>query len=75
MTQLANISGKQALRSFCKMGYEIVRQRGSHVRLRHPQQLIHHPLTVPMHKELKVGLLHQLIKDAGLTEAEFLSNL
>jgi len=27
------------------------------------------------YKELKIGLLHQLIKDAGLTAEEFLSNL
>lgn len=74
MTQLANISGKQAIRCFCKIGYEIVRQRGSHVRLRHPQSLSKRPLTVPLHKELKIGLLHQLIKDAGLTVEEFLKS-
>ncbi|MBI5230146.1 MAG: type II toxin-antitoxin system HicA family toxin [Candidatus Magasanikbacteria bacterium] len=75
MTQLANISGKQAIRSFCKIGYEIVRQKGSHARLRHPESLSHRSLTVPLHRELKIGLLHQLIKDAGLTAEEFLSNL
>lgn len=30
------------------------------------------PLTIPMHRELKFGLLRQLIKDAGITIEQFL---
>lgn len=29
------------------------------------------PITVPLHKELKRGTLNGIIKDAGLTVAEF----
>ena len=52
-----------------------MRQRGSHVRLRHPTDSARRPLTVPLHKELKPGLLRRLISDANLTPDEFLEKL
>jgi predicted RNA binding protein YcfA (HicA-like mRNA interferase family) len=52
------------------VGYEVARQSGRHSRLRHPTgERI--PLTVPDHRELKSGLLRSLIRDAGMTAAEF----
>jgi predicted RNA binding protein YcfA (HicA-like mRNA interferase family) len=56
------------------VGYEIVRQRGSHLRLRHPSNA-RPPLTVPDHAELKTGLLRALIRDAGMTVEEFVNAL
>ncbi len=73
MTRLAGISGREAAKKFQRMGYIVVRQRGSHLRLRHPNGQKHLPLTVPMHRELKLGLLNQLIKDASLSQDEFLN--
>ena len=72
MTKLTGISGHVAIKKFCKLGYQAVRQKGSHVRLKHPEAFRYKPLTIPLKKELKLGLLHQLIKDAGITEKEFL---
>lgn len=72
MGVLAGVSGKDAVRRFCKVGYTPVRQRGSHIRLLHFDNNHHKPLTIPLKKELKLGLLHQLIKDANLTVKEFL---
>lgn len=72
MSALAGISGRDAIRRLEHRGYEVVRQRGSHVRLRHPLSGRHAPLTIPLHRELKIGLLRALIKDAGLTVEEFL---
>ena len=72
VAQLAGISGKVAMVKLTKIGYRVVRQRGSHVRLHHPQPTLHQPVTIPLHHELKIGLLHQIIKDAGLTVEQFL---
>ncbi|MBI2436194.1 MAG: type II toxin-antitoxin system HicA family toxin [Candidatus Magasanikbacteria bacterium] len=69
---LAGISGKRAVKCFVKFGYCVVRQKGSHMRLKHPVVSQHKALTIPSHKELKLGLLTQLIKDAGITVEEFL---
>ncbi len=41
-----------------------VRQRGSHVRLKHPDHPI--SLVVPLHRELKRGTLAGILRDAGV---------
>ena len=73
MSKLAGISGKEAVKKFRKLGYVVTRRKGSHVRMKHPKPNIYKPLTIPMHKELKIGLLAQLLKDTNLTIDEFLS--
>lgn len=73
--KLPVISGRQAARAFERIGYEVVRQRGSHIRLRDDQNPKHLPLTIPDHRELKPGLLRQLLRDADLTIDEFLGLL
>ena len=59
---------------FSTLGYEIVRQRGSHMRLR-DKRSTRPPLTIPDHKELKSGLLRRLIRDAGMSVEEFIATL
>ena len=54
-----------------RIGYVTVRQKGSHIRLRHPSNPARQPVTVPDHKELKPGLLRAIIRDAGLSFDEF----
>jgi predicted RNA binding protein YcfA (HicA-like mRNA interferase family) len=74
MSELGGISGKQAIKAFQKMGYFVARQKGSHVILKYSGLQI--PLlVVPLHKELKIGLLVSLIKDAGITVEQFLELL
>ena len=65
------VSGQQAVRAFKRLGYEVVRQRGSHLRLRHLHDPTRLPLTVPDHRDLKPGLLRRLIRDAQIDVAEF----
>ena len=71
MPKLPVVSGDDAVRAFEKIGYQVARQKGSHIRLRDPQNERHRPLTVPKHMELKPGLLRKLIRDADLTVEEF----
>lgn len=35
MTGLPVVSAKDAIKAFMKIGYQVVRQRGSHIRLHH----------------------------------------
>ena len=72
MAPLAGISGKDAIKRFECLGYRVIRQKGSHARLRHSDPS-RRPLTIPLHKELKIGLLHQLLKDAGVDIDSFLN--
>ena len=72
MPKLPSISGEQAVRCFEKLGYEIIRQRGSHIRLHHKRKK---PLTIPRHKTLGRGLLRKLIRDAAIDIEELLKLL
>ncbi len=69
--KLPVISGREAVQAFQRFGYEVVRQRGSHIRLRHPTDPAKQPLTIPDHRTLKPGLLRRLIRDAQIEVEEF----
>ena len=69
--KLPAISGDGAVTAFSHLGYEIDRQRGSHILLRHPEPP-HRRLSIPRHPELAKGTLRKLIREAGLTVEEFL---
>ncbi|MCX6345027.1 MAG: type II toxin-antitoxin system HicA family toxin [Armatimonadetes bacterium] len=69
MSRLGNISGKEAVRIFGKIGYFIERQSASHIILQSPGKPV---LVIPDHKELAPNLLRSQIKLANLTEDEFL---
>jgi len=69
MPKLPIISGVEAIKAFSKAGWIPNRQVGSHVVLRKEGSRI--TLSVPKHRELKPGLLRDLIKAAGLTVEEF----
>jgi predicted RNA binding protein YcfA (HicA-like mRNA interferase family) len=73
--KLPTISGREAVKVFERIGYQVVRQRGSHIRLRDESDPEHLPLTVPDHKTLKPGLLRKLLRDADLTVGEFIDLL
>lgn len=68
--KLPVLSGDDLIRILEKVGYVRVRQKGSHVRLRHSRDAQRKPLTVPLHKTLKRGLLHRLLRDARITEQQ-----
>ncbi|MBN1935182.1 MAG: type II toxin-antitoxin system HicA family toxin, partial [Anaerolineae bacterium] len=69
------VSGRQTVKALIRIGYQIVRQRGSHIRLRDETNPDHLPITVPDHKTLKPGLLGQILRDANLTVNQFLTLL
>ncbi len=72
MPRLPQLSGQAAIRLFEGLGYRVIRQRGSHVRLLPPEGSAQKPLTIPDHHVLGKGLLRKLIRDAGISINEFL---
>jgi predicted RNA binding protein YcfA (HicA-like mRNA interferase family) len=70
VTRLPVISGRDAVKAFRKMGYELDHQTGSHMILRR-RVPPHRRLTIPDHKALAKGTLRALIREAGLTVEEF----
>jgi predicted RNA binding protein YcfA (HicA-like mRNA interferase family) len=67
MPKIPIISGSEAISCFEKLGYEVSRQKGSHVRLYHKLDKNKKPLTIPKHKELGKGLLRKLLRDAEIS--------
>ena len=62
--RLPVVSGARLVGALRRVGWEQVRQRGSHVRLKHPDRPT--ALVVPLHRELKRGTLAAILRDAGL---------
>jgi predicted RNA binding protein YcfA (HicA-like mRNA interferase family) len=73
--RLPRISGEAVVKVLTKLGYNVVRQKGSHLRLKDPDNPSHKPITVPLHKSIKPGLLRKIIKDADLSVKEFIEYL
>jgi len=71
MTRLPTVSGRQAVAAFESAGFEVRRQRGSHIVLVKPG--FPETLSVPDHRQLKPGTLRALIRKAGLTVDEFVA--
>ena len=69
MPKLPFISGNEAIKVFEKLGFKIVRQKGSHVVLRKKDC----GCVVPIHKELAIGTLRSAIKQAEITADEFIN--
>jgi predicted RNA binding protein YcfA (HicA-like mRNA interferase family) len=74
VSALPRISGSEAVAVFRGLGYEVDRQRGSHIVLRQAQPP-HRRLTIPDHRELAKGTLRALIREAGLSVEEFVALL
>ena len=74
-----DISGEELAKALGRLGYKITRQTGSHMRLSHHGKEGTHHLTIPAHKELKVGTLSRIIKDVAhhlsVTTEELLQRL
>jgi len=70
MTKLPRISGDEAIKVFQKMGFKVVRQKGSHVVLRRNDS----GCVIPLHKKLAIGTLKSAIRQAGITSEEFTSS-
>ncbi|MCA1680926.1 MAG: type II toxin-antitoxin system HicA family toxin [Actinobacteria bacterium] len=66
--RLPVVSGTQLINALRKSGWVSVRQRGSHVRLKHPNRAV--SLVVPLHRELKRGTLVGILRDAGVDRDE-----
>jgi len=72
MPKLTNISGKRAVKAFCKFGYSYVHTSGDHAIL----QKSHFPtLSIPLHKEVAQFLLKSQIKRAEISIEEFINAL
>ncbi len=61
------------------LGYEITRQTGSHIRLTCSKESRQHHITVPAHRELRIGTLHPILREVAtflhIEQAQLLEQL
>ena len=71
MPSLPVISGGEAVRALQRLGFTVVRQRGSHVVMQ--KKTIGSTITVPIpdHKEIRIGTLKSIIRQSQISSTEF----
>ena len=72
MGRLAGISWRKVVNAFRRAGWEVERQRGSHLILAKPGKP---SLIIPAHRTVAPFLLRSQIRRAGLSEEDFLALL
>ena len=73
--KLPVVSGEDVIKALHKVGFRVVRQKGSHVRMEKRTEEGTIKVTVPLHRSLKKGTLRIILKQAGLSVDEFVKLL
>lgn len=70
MSRLPSLTGQEVIVALSRAGFEAVRQRGSHVSLKHADG---RSTVVPVHsgEALGPGLTSKILRDVELTREEF----
>ncbi|MCS7385796.1 MAG: type II toxin-antitoxin system HicA family toxin [archaeon GB-1867-005] len=70
MSRIHPVSPRRALKALGKLGFKVVRRRGSHVILKHNDGRV---TVVPVHpgEDIGRGLLRKIAYDVGLSLQEF----
>jgi len=71
MPRLPRIGSRDCLAALQKMGFTVIRQKGSHIVLRRGSS----GCVVPNYKEIRTGTLAGILKQAGVSVEEFIQNL
>ena len=65
------LSGRDVVRVFESLGWQVARQSGSHVIMVKESEMT--TLSIPDHREVAKGTLRSLIRAAGITVNEFIA--
>jgi predicted RNA binding protein YcfA (HicA-like mRNA interferase family) len=60
-----NISGQDLVKVLSKYGYNVVRQKGGHIRLSRTTDKGTHHITIPDHSPLRLGTFNAIVTDAA----------
>lgn len=68
-------SARQVIRALQRLGFVIVSQKGSHIKLRKTiDDSVFSPI-IPNHKEIAMGTLQSILRQAGITKKELDENV
>ena len=60
-----DLDGRRLAALLRRYGYEVTRQTGSHIRLTSRAKGTEHHVTIPAHKEIRVGTLHEILREVA----------
>ena len=73
MQKLPILSGHKIIKILSSIGFNVVGQKGSHVRMKKKKtQTNVWIVVVPLHNETSIGTYRSILKQAGLTKEEFI---
>jgi predicted RNA binding protein YcfA (HicA-like mRNA interferase family) len=75
MPKMPRISSREAIRVLERLGFQQIRQTGSHIVMKRLTEKGAIGCIVPVHRELKIGTLNGILKQAQVTVEEFIDNL
>ncbi|MBU3978950.1 type II toxin-antitoxin system HicA family toxin [Patescibacteria group bacterium] len=76
MSKLPQVSGKETVKALGKIGFEVIKQKGSHVKLTRRINNQKQIVTVPMHRTIKAGTLRNgILKPINLSVNDFVKLL
>ncbi len=58
-----DVASKELIKALNKIGYQVTRQVGSHIRLSIKKNENEFHITIPNHNPIKIGTLNNLLKD------------
>jgi predicted RNA binding protein YcfA (HicA-like mRNA interferase family) len=74
-----DLSGRDLAKALRHLGYEVTRQKGSHMRLTAAPAAGKHHITIPNHDPIKVGTLNSILTDVaqhlGMSRDDLLARL
>ena len=73
MPELPRSSGNRTVAVLRTLGFEVARQRGSHIVLRRIVPGGKVGCAVPLHKQLAAGTLREILRQAHVTVEEFVA--
>jgi predicted RNA binding protein YcfA (HicA-like mRNA interferase family) len=62
------VSAERLIRALEHLGYAVIRQKGSHIRLFH-EATPTHSISVPMHNPLKIGTFHGILVEVAQAQS------
>jgi predicted RNA binding protein YcfA (HicA-like mRNA interferase family) len=62
------VSADRLIRVLERLGYTVIRQKGSHIRLFHQAAPIH-SISIPLHNSLKIGTLHGILVEVAKAQS------
>jgi len=75
MSEFPSLSYVLVIKALQRLGFVVVRQKGSHIRLHKNSNGNLVKITVPAHKPIKSNTLRQILKQAYIDLTDFKNNL